>query len=173
LPQYFIRSPALYTPRRVHRYGYPSRRWKEFSCRFRDSEVLLEPPPLRRARRKSLLLRFVQTISVSYAFFRSIRSIRNTKYPHRGHRVAKALLIHPTNTGSGRESLPAYRNSVFTPKSRTTRDATSPCSSQSKIPLIDNRGCRSISALTLPSTANASASAISRHPRSAPRRSPN
>jgi hypothetical protein len=46
-------------------------------------------------------------------------------------------------------------------KSRTTRDGTSPCSSRVKIWLIEDRGCSSISALTLPPAANASASAIS------------
>src|SRR5580704_2348678 len=38
-------------------------------------------------------------------------------------------------------------------KSRTTRDGTSPCSRRSKIWLIEERGCSSISALTLPPTA--------------------
>ena len=46
-------------------------------------------------------------------------------------------------------------------KSRTTRDATSPRWSLSKIWLMADRGCRSMSALTLPSAAKASDSAIS------------
>src|ERR1700675_672684 len=55
-------------------------------------------------------------------------------------------------------------------KSRTTRDGTSPCSRRLKIWLIEDRGCSSISALTLPPTAKARASAISwRVPTNEPR----
>ena len=46
--------------------------------------------------------------------------------------------------------------------SSTTREGTSPCARRENMLLIADRGCSSMSALTLPSAANASASAMSR-----------
>ena len=65
---------------------------------FRRAEALPELPQLRCARRKSPLPALCSDIPVSYTCFRLIRSMRNTKYPHRQCRAG-----HPTSTGFDRE----------------------------------------------------------------------